>query len=245
VELSSVKGDEALQRSVNLIQDYPLSRIFRTGYGLAVSLKWRAEGWRKQSWFESQKLPLSFWGGAWLGVLGGLLIKRPLYFDNYRSGVLYREFSDKPDIDETSAVLEEIISFDHLLSRMGLDVVSRPDRFLTYKSLILTLWARNVSALSDGLHAIPLKDFMAFYKTFFEPLEKDQTTTPRRGQITMKEDFMEWLSTRSGMDPVDLSRRLGKTLERLFLEVEEEYGSVSLRDLDPRYIQHFLVSSTL
>ena len=245
LELSSEKDDQTLKCSIRLIQDYPLSQIFRVGYGLAVSLKWRAEAWRKQSWFEGQNLPLNFWGEAWLGVLGGLLIKKPLYFDNYRSGLLYREFSDKPDIDETAEVLEEIIAFDHLLSLMGLDVVSRPERFLTYKSLILTLWARNVSALSDELDAIPLKDFKAFYEIIFEPLEKDKANTFRRARTPMKEDFLKWLSTRSGLDRVELSHRLGKTLEHLFLEVEEEYGSVSLEDLDSRYIQHFLVSARL
>ena len=240
-ELTSEKGKQRLHRSVELIQDYPLNQIFRIGYGLALSLKWRVEAWQKHSWFEDQKLPLNFWGEDWLGVLGGLLLKKPLFFDNYRSGHLYREFAAKEDIDETAAVLEEIIAFDHLLSLLTVDIARRHDRFLTHKSLILTLWARNVLELSDGLDPIPLKDFKRFYDLFFEPQETDPSAKPRKARTTMKADFLKWLAAKSGMDRVDLSRRLGKTLENLFLEIEEEYGSVSPNDLDPRIIQHFMV----
>ncbi len=242
VELTSVKGKQRLYRSVALIQDYPLNQIFRIGYGLALSLKWRAEAWQKQSWFEGQKLPLNFWGENWLGVLGGLLLKKPLFFDNYRSGHLYREFTAKEDIDETAAVLEEIVAFDHLLSVMAVDIARRPDRFLTYKSLILTLWARNVMELSDGLDPILLEDFKMFFDKLFEPQDTTRPKQPRKIRITMKADFLQWLAKKSGMDQMDLSHKLGKTLENLFLEVEEEYGNVSPNDLDPGLIQHFLVS---
>ena len=243
-KLTTEEDMQSLHRSAVLIQDYPLNQIFRIGYGLALSLKWRVEAWRIQSWFESQKLPLNFWGEDWLGVLGGLLLKKPLFFDNYRSGNLYREFAAKRDVDETAAVLDEIVAFDHLLSVMAVDIARRSERFLTYKSLILTLWARNVMELSDGLDPIPLKDFRRFYTTFFEPQETDQQeqAKPGKARTSMKEDFLQWLVKKSGQDPVDLSHGLGKTLGNLFLEIEEEYGSVSLNDLDPRFIQHFLVS---
>ncbi|HIJ55277.1 MAG TPA: hypothetical protein HPQ03_04040 [Deltaproteobacteria bacterium] len=241
-ELTSDKGKQKLRRSVELIQDYPLNQIFRIGYGLALSLKWRVEAWRKQSWFESQKLPLSFWGEDWLGVLGGLLLKKPLFFDNYRSGHLYREFAGKQDIDETAAVLEEIVAFDHLLSLMAVNIARRPDRFLTHKSVILTLWVRNVMELSDGLDEIALKDFRLFLDKLFEPKEAIRPKQPCMIRTSMKTDFLKWLSEKSGMDRVELSTRLGKALENLFFEIEEEYGSISKKDVDPRFIRHFLVS---
>ena len=65
---------------------------------MALDLKWRAEKWREKSWFENQGLLLGFWSEEWLGVLGGLLIKKPLFFDNYKTGVLYREFVSMEDI---------------------------------------------------------------------------------------------------------------------------------------------------
>ena len=126
---------------------------------------------------------------------------------------------------------------------MVVDIARRPERFLTHKSITLTLWARNVLALSDGLDPIPLKDFKRFYDLFFEPQETDQheQAKPRKARTAMKADFLKWLAAKSGLDRVDLSGRLGKTLENLFFEIEEEYGSVSPNDLDLRLIQHFLV----
>jgi len=241
-ELTGEKGEQKPHHLVELIQGYPLSLIFRIGYGLALSLKWKAETWRKASWFENQKLPLSFWGEDWLGVLGGLLIKRPLFFDKYRSGDLYREFASKQDIHDTAVVLEDIIAFDHLLSLMSLDTAHRPERFLTYKNLILTAWARKILGLSDTLNPIPLADFIKFNEMLFEPKEIVGPEQPRKTRNSMKAAFIEWIADGSGVDELELSRSRGKTLEALFSEIEGEYGSVSPKDLDPRHIHLFLVS---
>ncbi len=100
LERLSAKPMDAV-RSASLIRSRLLSGIFRVGYGAALELKWQAQGWVKESWFMSNKLPLGFWGEAWLGVLGGLLIKKPLFFDNYQTGVLYREFRSLADIQTT------------------------------------------------------------------------------------------------------------------------------------------------
>jgi hypothetical protein len=64
--------------SATFIQQYPLANIFRVGFGLALELKWQADKWMRQSWFSKEGLTLSFWGEEWLGVLGGVLIQKPL-----------------------------------------------------------------------------------------------------------------------------------------------------------------------
>jgi len=33
-----------------------------------------------------------------MGVLGGILLKKPLFYDNYKTGVLYREFTSAEDV---------------------------------------------------------------------------------------------------------------------------------------------------
>ena len=48
--------------------------------------------------FAREDLPLTFWGETWLGGVGGLLLKRPLFYDNYRTGKLYREFESIKEI---------------------------------------------------------------------------------------------------------------------------------------------------
>jgi len=240
IGLERITGDDRrleCAQSAALIEKFPLSQIFRVGYGLAVSLKWRAEKWRKKSWFESRHLPLTFWGEDWLGVVGGLLLKRPLFYDNYQSGVLYREFENLDDIRKTETVLHSVIDFDNLLD--ALDI--RLEKFaplvpLTHKNLILTLWVRHYLGLSDTTTPVKMADF----KRFFDDLWTGKAE-PRQINLTMKEIFLSWLADRSGMTADEISMKLGQTLEDLFREIESEYGKVSKRDLDPRYIHLFLV----
>ncbi|MFC1812039.1 DUF6178 family protein [Thermodesulfobacteriota bacterium] len=225
-----------VHRTAALIQQFMLSQIFRVGFGSALELKWRAEKYRKESWFESQGLPLNFWGEKWMGVLGGLLIKKPMFYDNHQTGELYREFFSMGDIRTTEIVLNEMIEFDRLLSRMRLKVEPLPDSLLTCKNLILTFWARNYLGLPEEVSPLPLNDF----KLFFDDLWTGKDT-PRKTRQSMKEAFLKWLSDRSGLDGYEISQRLGQTLESLFNEIESEYGEVSRNDLDPRYVYLFLL----
>ncbi|OQY60594.1 MAG: hypothetical protein B6245_00830 [Desulfobacteraceae bacterium 4572_88] len=226
----------SVHHTAALIQKFPLSRIFRVGYGLALDLKWRAEKWHKKSWFREAGLSLTFWGEEWLGVVGGLLIKRPLFFDNYKTGMIYREFASIQDIRETEDTLNEIVAFDKLLSHMALSPGPVTDAFLTYKNFILTFWIRHHLGLSETLSPIDIEDF----KRFFRELGIGRG---RAGEVpaSVKESFLKWLSDKSGMDTYDITLGLGKTLENIFQELEDEYGDVAEEYLDPRYIHLFLV----
>ncbi|MBW2199213.1 MAG: hypothetical protein JRF71_00035 [Deltaproteobacteria bacterium] len=219
-----------------LIQKFPLSAIFRVGFGLSLEVKWRAEKWRVKSWFVKQELPLSFWGEEWIGVLGGLLIKKPLYFDNYRTGGLYREFLGLSEVKATEDVLDEIIAFDGLLFLMNIKIETGADQFLTYKSLILTLWARHHLKSSEKLIPLTLDEFRAFFNDLWTAKSK-----PPKIRLCMKESFLNWLSERIGLDPYEITPRVGQTLENLFKEIETEYGDVAAKDLDSRYIHLFLL----
>ncbi len=219
-----------------------LSDIFRVGFGRVLALKWRAERWRKDAWFEKAGLPLSFWGEEWLGVMGGLLVKKLLFFDNYRSGELYREFSSMEDIQTTESVLAEIIAFDDLLAHMGIDITSRY-RFMTHKSLVLTSWARHSLGLPEAFIPIPVARFKEFFDALFLPDKPLESGNSRQTRTSMKTSLLTWLSDQSGLDPVDISRRLGGTLERLFQEIESELGGVSKEDLDPKHIYLFHLST--
>ena len=56
-----------------------------------------------------------------------------------------------------------------------------------------------------------------------------------------KENFFHWLVDRTGVSAEDISKTLGQTLEALFQEIESEYGAVSAKHLDPRYVGLFLI----
>jgi hypothetical protein len=227
-------------RQQDLIRKYLLADLFRVGYGFAMDLKWRTEKWRKKSWFATKGLPLSFWDEKWMGVIGGLLLKRPLYFDNYRSGVLYRDFSTAADISETEAVLNEAMAFDTLLAHVPVKLTPLQGYpLLTYKNLVLTLWARYYTGLDTDapvFSTIPLKTFRTFFRDLWEP-----EIAPRAVKVSMKEHFLSCLSRASGLSGIEITEQSGNTLETLFHEIENEYADVSNRALDPRFILHFLI----
>lgn len=233
--LTTPEDRQAVNAMAFLIKKYPLSRLFRVGYGKALALKWRAQRWRKTAWFHKRGLPLGFWDEEWMGVLGGLLLEKPLFFDNYRTGVIYREFASRADIRSTRTALDRVMALDSLLGRMDLPVVK--NRFITYKRLLLTLWARRWLGLEPEPAPIGLDLFRSFFSALWTPGEGE-----RRIRDDMKADFLGWLSETSGRETADIADRLGPVLTDLFDAVASEYGAVAESDLDPRWIHLFLTT---
>lgn len=230
------------QRAAALIAKHPLHQIFKVGFGSALNLKWRAEKWLSQCWFAQAGLRLTFWGEQWLGILGGLLIKKPLFYDNYETGVLYREFASLDEIQETENVFNQIKAVDELLSLMTINLASPSSYgFLTYKNLILTLWVRHYLGVSvKKVQPITLKQFKVFYEKLL-PVEPDADQF-RRVPLEMKKSFLDWLTEDTRLKDYEITERVGQTLENLFNEIENEYGRVAAKDLDPRYVHLFLLA---
>ena len=231
------------QQAAALITRYPLSKIFRVGFGEALILKWQTEKWLDQCWYARNGLRLTFWGEQWLGVLGGLLIKKPLYYDNYKTGVLYREFESLEDVRTTEDAFSQIKALDDLLSLMSIDI-DRPSAygFLTYKNLILTLWARHFLKLpADKLKPIGKIEFKPFFEQLLPGQPSDDRNQKRRVPQKMKQNILDWLAADTGLKDFEIAARLGPTLEYLFEEIESELDRVAAKDLDPRYVQLFLL----
>ena len=235
-QLTLKNGKSHLNRAAELLQKYPLAGIFRVGYGLALELKWQVERWRKTCWFEKEGLRLSFWGEEWLGVLGGLLIKKPLFYDNYETGMLYREFISIDDIKKTENVINQIVAIDELLALMNVELGPISGGLLTYRNLLLTLWARHYLGLAEKPAPLALDEFKRFFDDLWVTKDK-----PRKTSLAIKESFLNWLSDQSGFANYEISQKLRQTLESLFSEIEGELGSVASKDLDPRFIQLFLI----
>jgi hypothetical protein len=180
-----------------------------------------------------------------MGVVGGLLVKKPLFYDNYKTGVLYREFASLEDIRQTEAVFNQVVAVDELISLMNFKLGS-PSRygFLTYKNLLLTLWARHFRRLrGDKLKPLTLKQFRPFFEKLLPgPVDSDSELA-RKIPVKMKTAFLNWLSFETGLKDYEIADRLGKTFEDLFNELENEYGLVAAEQIDPRFVHLFLLSS--
>jgi hypothetical protein len=224
----------------NLVQRYLLADLFRVGYGCVLALKWQADRWRRQSWFNKIGLKPVFWGEAWLGVLGGLLIKKPLYYDNYARGKLYRNFTALTEIHRSRRVLEQIMAWDDLLALMGVELPPlSATPLLTCHNLVLTMWANHCldgAAAPGSAHPLALERF----KLFFNQLWEDGPE-PRRIKKQLREAFLGWLAQRGGLTPQEISQRMGSSLEELFIQLENELGTVSAARINPRHIQLFLL----
>jgi hypothetical protein len=241
--LKDKKVDPA--RAAALITRYALQDIFSAGFGVALELKWRAEKWLSECWFARADLKLTFWGEQWMGTVGGLLVKKPLYYDNYKSGVLYREFASLEDIRQTEAIFDQVVAIDDLLSLMNIKLHS-PSRygFLTFKNLLLTLWARYFRRLkAEKLKALTLKQFQPFFEKLLPGGVDPDFDPARKIPVEMKTEFLNWLSAETGLKDYEITDRLGQTFEDLFNELESEYGQVAASDIDPRFVHLFLLSA--
>jgi len=237
--LSGTKHPPDPEHAAAIIRDHALEDIFRTGYALVLDLQRRAIRWKKQGWFSRNQLALSFWGERLVGHIGGLLLKHPKYFDNYKNGLLYREFSSMTDLRYAKKALDEAAVMDSLLSSMSIDTRSFPeDRFVTASNCLLTLWAN--SRLEEkqpaGPEPIPVETFRAFYRTLWEP-----AGNTRRIREAAKTDFLEWLADRSGWEAPEVSQSASEYLENLFATIESELAGVAEQHLDSRYIEIFLL----
>jgi len=234
LEKLSGKGEE-------LIRLYPLSDIFRVGYGEALELKWQAEKWQKNSWYAATGLRLNFWEEAFMGVVGGLLIPKPLFFDNYASGVVYREFFSADDLKQTRDSLEAVIALDRLFSRLDIDIPPNTEKnTLTYKNVILTLWAAHwleLPAQSQIIAGIPLKMFRSFFSGLWDEHKKPPVISHE-----MKMSFKDWVISAGQMDETEFSGMFGGIFTGLFKEIEDEYADVSAEDIDPRLVHLFRVN---
>ena len=224
-------------RFAELVQHHLLADIFRIGYSRALDLKWRTQKWMDMAWFARQGLSLTFWDEEKLGVLGGLLVKKPLFFDNYRTGRMYREFGSVEDLRMSEAILDDIIAIDNLFSLLDFRLDSLAGRrFLTFKNLLLTFWVLDRIGSGNTLRFLQLGEF----REFFRGLWRSDTKEPQI-KAEMKSSFLNWLSRRSGLDDFEIVGKLGSALESLFADIEDQCGRVDAADLNPKYIQLFLL----
>ncbi len=236
-----LKEEPQIEAARDLIEEYFLEDIFRTGSRAGIQLKTKARSWYEKSFMKENSLPLSFLTEDYLGVLGGLLLDRPMFYDNYREGELYRHFTSLIDINSTATILNQIIHLDRVLSQLPLDLNSFTHGVLTYKSLLLTLWARNRLDLDNGsecsLNPIEPQVFKPFFAALFS------SDTPGKIDGIKTRDLTLWLAEALDNEGDELPEPILTLLSNLIEEIEGEYSTVTSDHMDPRFIPHFLLGS--
>ena len=227
-----------------LVDTHPLSDIFRTGYGGPMEVKWRAERWLKNSWFHNQDLDFEFWGETKGGLLEGLLFKRPLFYVGISpEGESFRHFKQGEEIDTCEHALDEIMILDRWFAALfahGLPFLPEDTyQIVHYKNLLLTAWSRE--QLQEKTKGFPVSQ--AYLKSFFSTLWAGNSKN-RHVTETAKQSFLSWISNTTGRPNNDVSLLERDMIAALLEEIEKEYGAVALKDIDPRYIRHFLVAVT-
>jgi hypothetical protein len=241
-EMTADIANNRESKAAALLQVHLLADIFRTGFAGALQLKWKAARWLKDSWCHANRLDLTFWDEAWLGLLGGLLIDRPKYYDPLNRGSSYRDFLTRREIEETYLGLDQVIAVDRLLKHMNAPMApGEESRFLTYKNLLLTLWARASLAeppIDQDLPAVTVS--LANFKKFYAALWTDHAGQRIIGDAK-KAEFLQWAADASGLSPVDLSNSLSTVFEALFDQIGRELAPVEADNLDPHHVHLFLL----
>ncbi|MDY0376518.1 MAG: DUF6178 family protein [Desulfobacterium sp.] len=218
-----------------ILARYHLADIFRVASRAGLTLKDRARQWYNQSWLVNNELPLHFLGERWFGVLGGLLLDRPLFFDNYQTGVLYRSFGSAGEVEVTDRELTGLIALDRVMESLNPDLSSVPRTGLTFKSILLTLWARDRLGLDPRFEPIECSVFTPFFVELFSGGASGTIDGFRL------EDFTGWIVHRSGMDLDWVAGNLGDVIGEMFDRLYREYGEVAAADLDPRFVTDFFL----
>ena len=246
-----VMGGTDSEAAADIIATTYIEDIFRAGSREGIRLKTRAMNWYGTSFLKQNSLPLSFLTESYLGVLGGLFIERPMFFANYAEKVLYRHFRSQKDIRATQRLLDEIFALDAFLAALNPDLDTFTHGVLTYKSMILTLWVKAMTASPDAtgtpeavthptadtsLAPIPLDRFMPFFSDLFSGRDTGGIDQEKA------ESLAHWAATLLDEEPGRLAAPLQAVLFSLIQELEEEYGTVDPAQVDPRFMPHFLLA---
>ena len=170
------------------------------------------------------------------------MIDRPQFYDPEIIGSSYRDFQTRAEIEATGRGLDRVMALDQLFKNMDFPVPEvSGTRLLTYKNLLLSLWARaslRLPPVDDGTSsiAIPLSTFGEFYQTLWVTHEGHRIIGDAK-----KTQFLQWAADVSRLSSADLSNHLGMVFEALFDEIENELAPVEAGNLDPRHIHLFLL----
>jgi len=232
--LQYVSGKEEV-KAREVLQSFPLQKIFQCGVGATLLLRTKAELILKESWFSGDRENLNFLDPPHLEKFEGVLRKRPVF---YRDGIP-EDFRNLQDFRETKTSLEIV---EAVTCFLGEKLHVYPKRLkelaqeVTLSTIFLTAWANQ-----------------ALKGTFqFEPIERDQLKNlfsrifekDGQGKGVIKMEIKNGLKNALCSMEADENRRFHLLAFKDFcLDLfEEEFGRIpSEQEIDPRFIKGLLI----
>ncbi|MBN1626391.1 MAG: hypothetical protein JW944_07685, partial [Deltaproteobacteria bacterium] len=235
VGLEMLSGND-IEISGDFIRNNPLVSIFRVGFGTTLELKWKVEKRIKDSWFIKNGLDEGFWGDEWGGMLKGILMKRPLFYQGD-----FRPFEGLSEVKIAGDILNRLLLLDKLMGNIsdlfGLQKDQFKDPLLTFHAILFHSWAVR-KLYPDGAFA-PLS--IEKTREFFNLIRKNETTPPYKLKDYRDVFVGDCLSLAGEIDHEDKTV-LHEALSGLWEEFAEEYAMVDLAALDPRFTKYIIMA---
>jgi hypothetical protein len=224
-----------------LLRENPLLDLFRSGFSLALELRWETEQWLKRAWFARRGFRPAFWEEEWGATLVGVVQKRPVLFDRSQKQEPYRAFENLDEVETCRRTMRRLVVLDRLLERLAdrhpLEEKWAKDPLFTFYSLLFNYWARKQLGFPPGFAPLSLDQVRDLFRLLRSDSEKPPFGMPGFKEVFVK-DFMACAPDFENADQSVLEETLGILWDKF----TEEYALVGTADLDGRFLR-FILSS--
>jgi Family of unknown function (DUF6178) len=225
-----------------VLRENTLLDLFRSGFSLALEMRWEAEQWLKKAWFSRRGFRPAFWEEEWGATLVGVVQKRPILFDRAQKDEPYRAFESIEEVETCRKTMQRLMVLDRLLEtlvdRHPLEEKWSKDPLFTFHSLLFNYWARKQLGFAPGFAPLSLDQVRDFFRLLRSDAQK-----PPFGMTGFKEVFVkDFMACAPDFESADQKAVLEETLGILWDKFTEEYALVGIADLDGRFLR-FILSS--
>jgi len=231
-----------LELCERVLRENTLLDLFRSGFSLALEMRWETEQWLKKAWFSRRGFRAAFWEEEWGATLVGVVQKRPLLFDRAQKDESYRAFESIEEVETCRKTMRRLEILDRLLEtlvdRHPLEEKWSKDPLFTFHSLLFNYWARKQLGFAPGFAPLSLDQVRDFFRLLRSDAQK-----PPFGMTGFKEVFVkDFMACAPDFESADQKAVLEETLGILWDKFTEEYALVGIADLDGRFLR-FILSS--
>ena len=232
-------GDLALCERV--LRENPLLDLFRSGFSLALEVRWETEQWLKKAWFARRGFRPTFWEEEWGATLVGVVQKRPLLFDRSQKEERYRTFENLDEVETCRKTMRRLVVLDRVLERLvdrhPLEEKWSKDPLITFHNLLFNYWARKQMGFAAGFAPLSLDQVRDLFRLLRSGSQKPPYGMPGFKEVFVR-DFMACAPDLESTDQAVLEETLGILWDKF----TEEYALVGTADLDGRFLR-FILSS--